>query len=500
VALVKKDNTPLKPDAREDNPQDLTFPVSISQTADTDVTRAIVAEPPELPPPEIPPQNGAVITVNTAVKYQYVRGFGGMDLPWGNVKALSIQDYETMYDPDKLGYNIMRIMVLPDNTDPGKTLDNIIKGGRPNYVEGVKIVNKYGGYVLATPWSPPAAWKSNDSANGGGYLKKENYQDYADYLKSFCQIMAERGAPIYVISIQNEPNYFADGYAGCEWEPEDMRAFFKEVGHFTDGAQGYGGGQSMPSVRTMNGESANVVTIHNSALADTQSRDAMDLLGRHLYGYQQQKLSNLYGKEIWMTEYNINSGNDNPANDWTWNYVWKFMNSIDVSIRLNDENAFIWWTAKRFYSMLGDGYNNTTEGAVLPRGHGLSHYAKFASNTNRVGVNVSGTTANINHGTFSDGEGSSYVTSVKVTAYESLDGNSISLVMFSTTRADGTNGINMGTVKIQLPSGFIIGSATAMRSNSDLKSQKEDVTIGEDRNSAYVTLPAGTILSVLFKK
>jgi hypothetical protein len=72
--------------------------------------------------------------------------------------------------------------------------------------------------------------------------------------------------------------------------------------------------------------------------------------------------------------------------------------------------------------------------------------------------------------------------------------------MFTPTRADGTNGIDMGTVKIQIPAGFIIGSATAMRSTSGVKSQKEDVTIDADRNSAYVTLPAGTILSVLLKK
>jgi hypothetical protein len=284
VALVRKDNTQLKPDALDSNPSGVNPSVllgtySVSQTSGTDVTRSIVAAPPDIAP--ISPQNDAVITVNTAVKYQYVRGFGGMDLPWGNVKALSIQDYETMYDPSKLGYTIMRIMVLPDNTDYNTTLNNIIKpGNRPNYIEGVKIVNKHGGYVLATPWSPPAAWKSNNSANGGGYLKKENYQDYANYLKSFCQIMAERGAPVFAISIQNEPNYFADGYAGCEWEPEEMRDFFKQVGHFTDGAPGYGGGQSTPFVRTMNGESANVVTIHNSALVDTQSRNAIDLLGR----------------------------------------------------------------------------------------------------------------------------------------------------------------------------------------------------------------------------
>jgi len=224
---------------------------------------------------------------------------------------------------------------------------------------------------------------------------------------------------------------------------------------------------------------------------------------------------------MWMTEYNINTDNVGTAHlDSTWNYVWQFMNSIDLTMRLNNENAYIWWTSKRFYSLIGDGTNGTTAKDVLPRGHGLSHYAKFAKESNRVAVSISGTTANgssiitgsanmddsvnntanFNNGKFSDTDGNIFENSVKVTAYESPDGSSISLVMYTPTFRSGSGGIDMGFIKVQLPSGFTIGTATAMRSTSAAKSITENVIISPDKNSFYVSLPAGNIFSVRLTK
>jgi len=505
----------------------------------TTKTSTITTEPIQVVVESAISRPNATVTVNTNTKYQYVRGFGGMDSPWpGGGKELTLDNIKTMYDPDKLGYNIMRIMIMPDNTNPDITIANLIKAGgsRPNYIEGVKVVNQYGGYVLATPWSPPAAYKNNNDTNcefPGTHdcennvrqvkLLPEKYQDYANYLKAFCNAMANRGAPIYAISIQNEPNGHV-GYVGCIWTPEEMRDFFKQVGNFTTGTSGWGGGKAQPKVLAMNGESMHTVDINDAAMNDPVSKANIDILGRHLYGYKiQAKRDDLNGKEMWMSELNINedSNKRDPKNDYTWNYVWLFMNSVDLSIRLNNENAFIWWTARRWYSLIGEGDNGSTKDAILPRGYGLSHFAKFAKETNRVAISVSGktgggdaittsgTTANFNHGTYSEGPndannkptyGSDYQKAVKVTAFESPDGKSISLVMFTPTRADGTGGIDMGTVKIQLPSGFKIASAKAMRSTANVKSQTEDAIIGVDGNTAYVTMPASTILSVMLKK
>ncbi|MCL2174687.1 MAG: hypothetical protein FWB73_01455 [Treponema sp.] len=476
------------------------------------------------------PNANAVITVDTNTKYQYVRGFGGMDssMP-SSVYLLTMDEIELMFNPEKLGYNIMRIVLEANNTNPDTTINSL----RPAYIDGVKLVNSYGGYVLATPWSPPAVWKNNNDTNcefpgttdcrdeiRHVKLLPENYQNYANYLKAFCDAMSSRGAPIYAVSMQNEPNDHV-GYIGCIWSPEEVRDFFK-LGNFTEGTTGYGGGKAQPKVLAMIGETMHDPDINIVPLSDTTARNNIDILGRHIYGWRMQRKIQQYGKEMWMTEYNINTDKDGTAHlDSTWNYVWQFMNSIDLTMRLNNENAYIWWTSKRFYSLIGDGTNGTTAKTVLPRGHGLSHYAKFAKESNRVSVSVTGNTgssaaitttgasANFNHGadyTLPDNAFGSavdthaYQNAVKVTAYESPDGSSISLVMYTPTFRDGTGGIDMGFIKIQLPAGFTIGTATAMRSTAAVKSQTESVIIGQDKNSAFVSLPASNILSVRFTK
>jgi O-glycosyl hydrolase len=470
----------------------------------------------------------ATVTVDTSTKYQYVRGFGGMHGSWNTQSGqdVSVQDIEIMFNPTTgLGYNIFRMMIYPYSLEPnwegtGKTEweNKVIVNGQntvntnhdnSDWYDIIKKVNSYNGYVLASPWTMLAEWKTNDSTMGGGNLKPEFYSAYATHLKRFAQLMYDNGAPIYAISIQNEPNYRAN-YDGCEWEPDEMRDFFKQVGHFTDGVPGYGGGQSIASVKTMNGETANNPNINDSALNDETSAAAIDLIGRHIYGSAagEYTLAKTKGKEVWMTEHNVNSSSATGyPNDSTWNYVWKFMNEVDLTMRINKESAFVWWYSKRFYSMIGDGEYGTTEHAVLPRGYGLSHYAKFAKETNHVAVTVTGKNAGganltvggnnhmVNQSNFSVD-----TTGAKITAYESPDGNTISLVMFTPTDTTGANGQNLGTVKIQLPAGFTATSATAMRSTVAAKGIRENVALSADGNSAIVTLPASNILSVRFTK
>jgi len=462
----------------------------------------------------------AVITVNST-RAQYVRGFGVMAPFWGNSPQDSPYNYEQMYNPTTgLGFNILRIMIPVSSTGTkikttmNKALNNELSGDkdRSHYYEIVKIVNKYDGYVLASPWSPPPAWKTNDSVNGGGSLIKANYMDYADYLKEYCQIMLNNGAPIYAVSIQNEPNFKAS-YDGCEWTDNEMRDFFKQVGSFTEGVSGWGGGAKIPRVLIMNGESANSPTINDAVLNDTEARKIVDLYGRHLYGSQQVTRSSqvqALGKEIWMTEHNINGGNEATyPSDSTYNYIWKFLNDVDVSIRLNKENGFVWWYGKRFYSQIGEGDYGTVDNAVLPRGYALSHYAKYAAETWQVGLTVSGVNAtggaittgsNFNNTTFNIDS-----TAVKAAAFQSKDGNSISLVLFTPTNQEGGGGTNLGNVKIVFPDGFTATKVTAMRSRSgngteNMGKPDNETVLLKGGTSAFLNLPAGQILSVRFTK
>jgi O-glycosyl hydrolase len=477
----------------------------------------------------------ATIAINVNRKYQYVRGFGGMDIPWDNFFNIEIDEYEKMYNPTTgLGLNMMRIMIMPenpeDNTDPEKTLDyylggtELAGGARPNYIEGAKIVNKYNGYLLASPWSPPPEWKSNGTKDGGGHLITTYYGAYAAYLRKYAQLMHDRGAPIYAISIQNEPNFTAS-YDGCEWTDIQMRDFFKTagVGQFTGAGTvngvvynspvpGWGNGAAIPRVLIMNGESANHPRINDVALDDQVSRNIIDLIGRHTYGDVLNRYAKAIdlGKEVWMTEHNMNSGSDiQYPNDSTWNYMWQFLNDVDVSIRLNDESAFIWWALKRFYSFIGEGRFGTVEGAILPRGYAISHYAKYASEMYRVQVaTLPGSTAadgktellSTATGNFNNTGFNRDSTAAKATAFVSPDGNTISIILYTPTNTAGRAGMDMGTVKIQLPNGFTAQTATAIRSTAATKVKPEDVLLAADRNSAVVSLPPSNIVSIRFTK
>jgi O-glycosyl hydrolase len=489
-----------------------------------------------------------------ANQHQYVRGFGGMDVQWGNFPNYNhpsfasaplntSDDYESLFNPDLLGLNMVRIMVLPTHTDINQTLQELVSNQiyttmeRRRFYENVKTVNRYGGYVLASPWSPPKEWKTNNSINGGGSLRPSDYQNFANYLRAFAQNMLNNGAPVYAVSISNEPNYIA-GYDGCEWSPDEMRDFYRQVGRFTEGVTGFGGGKVIPSVKTMNGESANDPSINTAAMGTPAAKRNIDLLGRHNYGSRDKNgtqwiysTSDTGPREVWMTEHNLNSNSGTSyPNDHTWNYIWVFMNDVDMTVRINHEAAFIWWSAKRFYSMVGDGTYGCADGEILPRGWGLAHYAKFAKESYRVGVAYSGTTkggaalaedTNINGSVTSNFESQT----VKVSAFMKLrdgevypvnwrnqevpigDITEITMVMFTPTSDQGSGGYDMGTVRLQLPPGFRISHATAMRSDPDIfhrggtergTPQWEGVNITADRNAAYVSLPVSTILSVRF--
>ncbi|MDR2702475.1 MAG: hypothetical protein LBB72_08600 [Spirochaetaceae bacterium] len=476
-------------------------------------------------------------------QFQYIRGYGGMDVAWGNFPRTTRDDTELMYDPDRLGYNMLRIMIKADYTDPADTINMLLTGDRPDYYENVKIVNKYGGYVAASPWTPPKAWKSNNSINGGGILIPSYYPLFAEYLRKFAQNMADNGAPIYCISISNEPNYVA-GYDGCEWTSEEMRNFFVSAGHFTTiptAVRGWGGGRETPWVLTMNGESANSPYINNAALENPTSKAAIDVLARHIYGERTKSLWNDYpellqigspddinkGKmEVWMTEHNINSANATGYyNDSTWAYVWRFLNDVDLVLRLNNENAFVWWASKRFYSMVGDGQFGTTDGSPLPRGWGLAHYARFTTGMTRVGIGLTPNTTSrmLNNTVIAHTDQSNSIlnssvddmdnVSARVTAFISEDKKEISLVMWTPQKTNKTGGYGMGTVRVELPSHsytppgggadvtqrFTVNGVTAVRSFGDRASQlfqPYDVKLSADRTVLFVDVPIANLVSI----
>lgn len=463
----------------------------------------------------------ASFTIDNTTKFQYIRGFGGMSSvvfragSGGSSPDININEIDTMFNPNgKLRYNMLRIMLYDDldgvigNKYPG---GNGVWQDNSDYWDIIKRINQYGGYVYACPWTAPAYFKTNNSLVGGGALKTDLYQEYAEYLQNFLKRHNSMGAPLYAISIQNEPNVSV-GYEGMDWSNQAILNFHKEIGRFTDGIPGYGGGKVLPSVKIVSAESANSPQIYDLALNDPDARPNVDIIARHYYGNTKLRYAlalddpNGNGadkKEVWQTEFN-DSTNDASANHnyrSTWNWVWFMMNIIDCSHRMNDESAFVYWYAKRFYGMISDGqYGAPPEGEILPRGYAMAHYSRFTIDTTRIAVtNSAGLPSDFNSDQYIQwGTGTSWATYGRASAYESQDGNTLSVVMYTPTKEDGTGGYALGDVKINLP--WRASGAYAEYSDEDEKLVEYPIVLSADGMSGVVNVPKGVMISLRFTK
>jgi len=466
--------------------------------------------------PQAPAANVAISSDNA----QYIRGFGGMSNgfainPASDVRYMELEDIDTMFNPDgELGYNILRIMIWPN------PLEDVLSGevnpamnNQGTYLEAVKKVNAYGGYVMASPWTPLPEWKKNKSNVGGpnSELLREHYGDYANFLTDYAKGMARRGAPIYALSIQNEPTVPTD-YDGCDWSSKQQVDFFLDVGKFLQGVPGYGGGQALASVKNMSGEPHQAVTWNNAARDNDEVNSYIDIYAYHIYGNmnnsytQVQQDTDSGRKEVWMTEHNTNSGGSLEQQDYSWNYAWVIADEVDYVIRINSSNAYVHWYLKRYYGMIGENAYGTVNGAILPRGHVLAHWAKYAADTVRVPAVVSG---------HPDGGNASDVTttatvSVKASAYRrkaapvsywekqvKRQEDSISLVIYN----NKTSGGSAQDIRVNLPADF--GEAKyvhAIISDSSRKQVPHLIVLNKDKKSADFNLPANSIVSLKFAK
>jgi glucosylceramidase len=72
--------------------------------------------------------------------------------------------------------------------------------------------------VMATPWSPPAWMKTNQSLVGGRLIDSPRiYNAYARYFVKFVRAYKRAGVPIYALTLQNEPqNRKPNAYPGMD--------------------------------------------------------------------------------------------------------------------------------------------------------------------------------------------------------------------------------------------------------------------------------------------
>ena len=80
--------------------------------------------------------------------------------------------------------------------------------------------------LYASPWSPPAFMKDNNSMLKGGKLLPEYTQSWADYFVKFIKAYESEGIKVWGITLQNEP-MATQRWESCIYTAEEERDFLK---------------------------------------------------------------------------------------------------------------------------------------------------------------------------------------------------------------------------------------------------------------------------------
>ena len=293
------------------------------------------------------------VTVNLSGEKQEMRGFGGM-VHTGWQSDLTAAQRETAFGngDGQLGFTILRLHVDENSS-------NWSKG-----IATAKSAIAHGGIVFASPWNPPTSMQEKFTRNGVANqtrLKYDQYGAYAQHLNNFAKYMKDNGAPLYAISVQNEPDY-AETWTW--WTPQEMLNFMKN------------NAGSITEAKVIAPESFQYLkNMSDPILNDSTALANMDILGAHFYGTSvsnmpyslfQQKGA---GKELWMTEVYVPNSNADSAD--------RFPEALDVAYNMHNGivegnfQAYVWWYIRRSYGPMKE------DGTMSKRGAMMAQYSKF---------------------------------------------------------------------------------------------------------------------------
>ncbi len=294
-------------------------------------------------------QDEAVIDLDST--YQVIRGFGASNImPWRPDMTEAEIEKAFGTGDGQLGFSILRLRLPSDENQFSLNLPT------------AKAAYNMGVTLIASPWSPPASMKTNNNTTGGE-LRETFYDDYAEYLNSFSDYMDDNGAPVYAVSVQNEPDIEVS-YESCNYSPDQMLKFVKEHG-------------AAVKTKLIAPESYQLKRdMSDPLLNDATALENFDIVGGHIYGggLAPYPLAEEKGKEVWMTEHLIleTSWSDNLST------------GIDINDCLNNGmSAYIWWYIVRFYGPIYDDGSDTrtpdgaVKGEISKRGYVMSQFARF---------------------------------------------------------------------------------------------------------------------------
>ena len=197
--------------------------------------------------PDSKQQELDVVNLYPQKKYQTIQGFGAaLTESSGYTLARMSEEkrkevVEAYYGKEGIGYTLGRVHM--DSSD--FSLSNYCAVQKPDdpafgdfslerdekYVQPlVKMASETLGKpvsLLLSPWSPPAFMKETGVRNGGGHLRKECYQAYADYIVKYITEYQKRGIPIAFMTVQNEP-LAVQTWDSCVYTSGEEKEFLRD--------------------------------------------------------------------------------------------------------------------------------------------------------------------------------------------------------------------------------------------------------------------------------
>ena len=263
-----------------------------------------------------PPQGSSQITVNWMDLHQVIDGFGASSA-W--LSTISDAQANMFFSATSgIGLSLLRNHINPDGTTG--ELATMQKA----YARGAKI--------WSAPWTPPAAWKDNNSLINGGHLLAARYQDYANQLANYVSNMKSSGVPLHAISIQNEPDWVAS-WESCIWTAQELHDFVPYL-HAALAAKGVANTLILMPEDT----DWRISLLADATMADPTTAAMVGILGAHNYDGGQGTAQTTYGKKLWETEVCTGDAFDGSmTNAMMWaQKIYSFLTTAEV-------NAWHYW-------------------------------------------------------------------------------------------------------------------------------------------------------------
>ena len=337
------------------------------------------------------------VTVNWDDTKQTIEGFGASSAFFGYNITDDIADQ--LFDAKKgIGLTLLRVIIgLPDDVQSDgsePTEDAKPVATAPDLTTAQQAITR-GARVWATAWTPPPIWKTTNSRNGSGEgfesnkLQPEHYQDFANYLADYVDLVKQDKVDIFALSPINEPDYTAT-WDNAQFTPDELAKFINEnLGPtFND---------RWPDVKIAAPDTADWPSVDeylNPLLAN--DKNYVSVVATHPYQNSSAKIVLDYkrpadnGMQFWQTEWSQeNMKGDTP--DPTMTSAIDMMKKLHDHMVISNLNAWNWWaiyispddlkgadTKKvRQNPALMQPDVNMDKSYMFKRGYALGHWSKF---------------------------------------------------------------------------------------------------------------------------